>query len=481
MPLIFWLTVVSLVMRGIIAAILPLGTDEAYALAVGRSFATSFFDHPPLGFWAPAFAETIGAKTPFGYRVPSLLMGTLVIWFAYICGRRLGGESAGLWTAAVATVTPFVSYAGIMILPDSPLYAGLTGALYALIRLAQGETENIWLWILGGLCLAVAFASKYQAGLLPVSLFIWLALTPSAWFWLVKPGFWIAVTLSLVGLWPILTWNISHDWASFAFHSVRAGAGVNPRNFAEMAVAQSLYLLPIVMILALQRLIAWDAWRDPVTRLLLLIALGPILMFNAIYFFSDGTLPHWSMPGWLAILPLVGAWISTYQGRNYKRWLFSIAALIHTLLVIISIHTATGILTQGIYPRPEWDDTTPLIPMNKTYVALQNSKLLEGAQIIAAPTWIEAGHLSASIGVKWPIRVLSEQPHHFAFMAGDSAAGVARLIGIVRLASARQETERLLELARTIDPNALALGHVVVERGAEGYFALPVIDFYLDP
>ncbi|MFN7003809.1 MAG: hypothetical protein ACK4NW_10310, partial [Roseinatronobacter sp.] len=50
---IWWIIGGALLWRGVLAALMPLGTDEAYALAVGRGFDLSFFDHPPLGFWAP--------------------------------------------------------------------------------------------------------------------------------------------------------------------------------------------------------------------------------------------------------------------------------------------------------------------------------------------------------------------------------------------------------------------------------------------
>jgi len=479
--LILWLLVLSLLARGVIASILPLGTDEAYALAVGRSFSISFFDHPPLGFWAPALAELAGAQSPLGYRVPNLVLGTVAVWFLYLSGRRLGGEAAGLWTAVLAALAPFMAYAGVMILPDAPLYAGMTGALYALIRLAQGGTDRLWLWLLGGLSLAVALASKYQAGLLPISLLVWLAVTPSARGWLVRPGFWIAGVLSLAGLVPVLVWNLSNDWASFAFHGGRAGGGVNPGNFATMALAQALYLLPVLLVLALGRLVARDAWRDPVTRLLLLIALGPIVMFNAINLFSSGTLPHWSMPGWLVLLPLVGVWLSRIHRPGPRRWLIGFAAPMHLLLLLVSIHAASGLLTRWADTRPGWDDSTPLIPMAATRAALQGSGLLEGMAVLAAPGWIEAGHISAAMGPDWPMRVLSARPHHFGFMAGQQATGPARLIGIARLDRAEPETERLLTLARQVDPDARALGHVVVPRGAQGYFALPVIALDLAP
>ncbi|PWG16425.1 ArnT family glycosyltransferase [Salibaculum griseiflavum] len=479
---ILWILALSLLWRVFFAAVLPLGTDEAYALAVGRSYSISFYDHPPLGFWAPALAEDVlGAAGPLGYRIPNLALGTLAVWFLYLSGRRLGGEKAGLWTALLAALAPFMALSGVMILPDAPLYAGMTGALYALIRLAQGETDRFWLWVFGGLCLAVALASKYQAGLLPISLLIWIAVTRSAWGWLARPGFWLAVGLAMLGLLPVLLWNIGNGWASFAFHGGRAGGGVNPANFALMVLAQALYLLPVILVWGVGRLMSRDLWRDPVVRLLILIALGPIVMFNAIYLFSGGTLPHWSMPGWMVLLPLMGVWLAQGAGTAAGRWLIGIAVPIHLLLAGIALHVQTGFLTAASDPLPEWDNSVPLIPMAETRAAMAASGHLNGADLLAATGWTEAGHIAAALGREHPMRVIDGRAHHFAFMPGQSMGGAARLIGITRLTEAEGLALDLLETARQHDPGARLLGIVTVERGSRPYFALPVVALSLDP
>ena len=479
---ILWILALSLLWRVFFAAVLPLGTDEAYALAVGRSYSISFYDHPPLGFWAPALAEDVlGAAGPLGYRIPNLALGTLAVWFLYLSGRRLGGEKAGLWTALLAALAPFMALSGVMILPDAPLYAGMTGALYALIRLAQGETDRFWLWVFGGLCLAVALASKYQAGLLPISLLIWIAVTRSAWGWLARPGFWLAVGLAMLGLLPVLLWNIGNGWASFAFHGGRAGGGVNPANFALMVLAQALYLLPVILVWGVGRLMSRDLWRDPVVRLLILIALGPIVMFNAIYLFSGGTLPHWSMPGWMVLLPLMGVWLAQGAGTAAGRWLIGIAVPIHLLLAGIALHVQTGFLTAASDPLPEWDNSVPLIPMAETRAAMAASGHLDEANLLAATGWTEAGHIAAALGREHPMRVIDGRAHHFAFMPGQSMGGAARLIGITRLTEAEGLAHDLLETARQHDPGARLLGIVTVERGSRPYFALPVVALSLDP
>jgi 4-amino-4-deoxy-L-arabinose transferase-like glycosyltransferase len=474
-PGIWWIIGAALVLRGLFAAILPFGTDEAYALAVGRSFSLSFFDHPPLGFWAPALMEAIGAQGVFAYRVPSLVLGAMALWFLYLTGRRLGGEAAGLWTAGLAAMSPAISYSGALVLPDAPLFAALSATIYCLVRLAQGEADRLWLWLGGGVALALGLASKYQAGLLPLALLLWLATSPGQWHWLRRPGFYIAVAVSLLGLAPVVVWNISHDWASFAFHGDRAGGGLNPENFVTMAAAQAIYLLPVILAWALRILSLGALWRRGETRLLILLGLAPIVMFNAIYAVSEGTLPHWTMPGWLVLLPLVGMVLAQGRWRHGKAWLLGMGVPLHLTLFVVALHLQSGVLTRHLDAPPGWDRTVPFVPLGATRDALTQAGVLAGAEFLAAPNWIEAGHIAAALGGDLPMRVIGGRAHHFQFMAPQTGPGAGILIGIATRDGQAAEMERLIALATAQGYQARALGAVPVDRGGRPYFALPVI------
>ena len=461
---IWWIIALSLLVRATFAAILPLGTDEAYALAVGRAFSISFFDHPPLGFWAPAAVEwLLGSNAPFVLRLPSLILGSIALWGFYLTGRALGGEKAGVWTASLAALAPMVAFSGVMILPDAPLYPALIFAVFALIRLAQGQGGGYW--ALGGVSLALALASKYQAGLLPISLLIWMVSSHIGRGWFLRPGFYLALGLSLLGLLPVLWWNVTHDWASFAFHSGRAGGGFAPDNFALMALGQAIYLLPPILVLATLAVFNPAIWHDPVRRMVLMIGLGPILAFNAIYMVSQNSLAHWTMAGWIMILPLLRL------PRGGLGWLIGFGVPIYGLGFVVALHLATGVLTPN--SAPNWDQTAPMIPMQRAQSAIAQSSVLQGADFIAARDWIQAGHLAAAIGPSPVMRVLSDRPHHFAYMG--SAAGTGVLLEITTLSAQDSVTADLLAYARQRDPNAELLAPILIPRGGQYYFAVMAI------
>jgi len=474
--------VLSLLLRILLAALTPLGVDEAYAIAVAREFSWSFFDHPPLGFWSPVVtANLTGLEHPLIYRAPTLIYGTLTTWLLYAIGRDLAGSRAGLWAALVHALTPGFLLAGVIVLPDGPLGVGSAIAVLWLLRNAKSDGPapmRHWVWL--GLGLALALASKYQAALIPIATLVFMLVLPVGRRWFLQPGPYIAALIGLIGLAPVLVWNAGNGWASLAFQSGRTGDGVNVDNLALMLAGQGVYLLPPVIVLAVVAL--WRALRSglPERQLLALIALGPIIAFNIVYLFSNASFPHWTMPGWIFALPLIGAWLAGSAEptlRRARNWLLGFAVPAIALLLVLSLHLSTGLLTRFSEPLPKWDRTTDLFDYSPLYPALQTRGDLADIDVIAARTWITAGFMSTALQGRWPMRVMTGAKHHFPFMSGQNMVGTALLLepGLIGEAEAKQAA--MLQRAQKIDPAAFALEPVILNRGGRPYVAVTVIRF----
>ena len=111
---------------------LGLGADESYTLAISRTLALSYFDHPPLHQWIAHFADlAFGEGTPA--RWPFILMFAATGWLAYRLTRKLFGALAALVALFALNVTPFFfASAGAWVVPDGPLLLALAGAALAL-------------------------------------------------------------------------------------------------------------------------------------------------------------------------------------------------------------------------------------------------------------------------------------------------------------------------------------------------------------
>jgi len=483
-PILWRIILCSLIVKLLFAVFLPLGVDEAYATAVAREFSWSFFDHPPLGFWAPVFSAVVtGIEHPFIYRLPALIFGVITSVLMYRIGELLGGARAGLWSALLYCVTPaFLLAGGVFVLPDGPLELGSAICVLALVRvvMADGAARlHDWVWV--GLGLALALASKYQAGLMPIAVVAFALTTRAGRGWFTQIGPYLASLVGLIGLAPVLIWNIQNDWASLAFHSARTARGLHPDNLAQMLAGQLIYLLPPVLVLGvigLRRGLARHPAALPEARLVALVALTPIVAFNVVYLFSQQSFPHWTLPGWHFTLPLAALWLSEGTARRAvraRRWLIGFAVPIWAILLVLLLHISAGILTRFSERAPTWDRTENVFNYSDLRPALAKRGLIEGLDLIVASNWIQAGLLSTGMQGDWPVRVLSTSAHHFEFMSGQKATGHGLFLSATVLPLAQKHGRAALAVARKIDPDAEMLDPVVLNRGGIPYVAVAVV------
>ncbi len=478
----FWKVIwISLIFRVVFATFTPLGVDEVYAIAVAREFSWAFFDHPPLGFWAPVVAAKLtGIEHSLIYRAPTLMFGTITTFLIYAIGRALAGSRAGLWAAVFYAIAPAFALAGVFVLPDGPLEMGSAFAVLWLVRIVKADGDvPLGHWVLAGFGLAIALASKYQAGLIPISALAFVAVSPIGRRWFLSPGLYVASAIGLIGLMPVLLWNLQNDWASFAFHKGRTGDGLNLGNFAVMVLGQALYLLPPVAFFAIKGIRQGLSPKNPAAMLVALIALGPIVGFNIIYLISNSSFPHWTMPGWLFALPLAGMWLAKADA-NYQRrariWLSGFGASVLALLLIAMLHVNTGILTRFTHATPpSWDRTIESFNYKGLLGELNARNDLEGVTMIATRGWIEAGAMSTALQGDWPVRVLGDNKHHFAYMSGEQLGGTALLLDPETLTKADKALVKMQKLARSFDEFAETLEPIILNRGGRPYIAVNVI------
>ncbi len=459
------LMALGMAFKVLVAWSFPLGVDEAYAIGAAREFSLSFFDHPPIGFWLPVVSAGVLGETLLAYRLPFLLCGFGTGALLYLIGAHLGGAKAAFWTLALFLAAPHMLLgSGAFVVPDGPLNLGGALVAYAMVRMADLERPPRALWALGGVGLMLALGSKYQAGLVPFGVLSFM-LASGRWRWILQPGFWLAVVMGLLGVAPVLIWNLANDWASFGFHGSRTARALQLGNFGAMAAGQLVYLLPVTLVLALVAI--WRAVSGPLDmRVLAHLALWPIVMFNGIYLFSDASFPHWTMPGFVFALPLVGVLVAEGLGRVWRWSALGFGAAIWALLLALVVHIPTGLFG----PRAgfaDWDRTEEVFNWSGLAPALRAAGVYDGSQVIVVDSWIEAGQMSTGIamgeGVAPRVQVLG-LPHHFQFH--EAGAGAALYL----------VPDRLDRLAQVPDgpEGASYLGTVALERGGRAYAGVAV-------
>ncbi len=274
--------------------------------------------------------------------------GTLTL--IYLIGKRLFSASAGLWAVIFLAVAPFFfASAGSWIVPDGPVDFFLAASALVLTRILYDDlapedvTRN---WITLGILFGLACLSKYHAFLFAFGAVIFLLATPHRRL-LTRPAPWIAGLIALAIFSPVIYWNATHGWISIAFQSGRsnAGHGFYPIHLLQMIGGEAAYLLPWTLVLATIALIRamlprapWLSGDKACEKAFLLASLGlpAILLFTFLPLVGSRGLPHWPMPGWLFVFPILGAWMADLIDRG-RRWPMHLARASAALIAVLVI------------------------------------------------------------------------------------------------------------------------------------------------
>lgn len=277
---IFWY---SLVVKLIVAAVLPLTADESYYWVWSHHHQLSYFDHPPFVawlFWLGHPLENVLSLV----RWPAVLLshGTLAIWLR-VFRRWLSPQQLELWLW-LALLSPLLGGSAMVITPDVPLLFFWSLSALFFLRWTQRPT---WLHSLFlGLAFGFGMTSKYVMVLFLLSLLPVLVLAPSLRRLFLRTFPWLALG-AILGFLPVLIWNAQNDFVSFQFQ-LSHGLGRptwKPSWTYEYVIVQLALIFPIVFYLACR-----GVRRSP---------------------------PLWTF---LSFVPLVFFFITSYRGYVEANW-----------------------------------------------------------------------------------------------------------------------------------------------------------------
>jgi len=459
------------------AAALGPGNDEAYTIVVARRLDLSYFDHPPLHQWIAHFTALAigeGAAT----RLPFVLLFAATGWLTFTLTRRLFGGRAGLIALAALNLTPFFfASAGSWVVPDGPLDLALVGAAATLARLfidRPTPRAAFALWLAAGLWLGLAGLSKYNAVLPALGVVAFVALAPRQRHWLASPAPYLAALVALVVVAPVIVWNAQHGWVSFAFQGARAESAGHwrPAQVGAMAIGEIAFLSPWLAAPLVAALIdsVRRAARDERRLFLVCLALPTIVVFTLTPLWSAKGLPHWTMPGWLFVYPLLGGWLAAARAAavSVRKWGIVSAALLAALAIFVVGQAATGIATRLVpLGSGAVDPTLEMLDWG----ALRDAPAIRDAAFVVATKWMDGGKVGLALGPDKPVLVFSDDPRGIAFLS-DSADFVGRDAAIV-VAWERREAA-----AARLAPYFAGLDSpqpVTVQRGGRDEIALAII------
>jgi hypothetical protein len=425
----------GLAFRSLVALILPPGYDESYYLFYGQHPALSYYDHPlATGLWS-WLGNQLGGST-LALRVPALLSYTLACGLLAEASRKLGGATAGLLTALLASCSPLLLVGGgLLLLPDAPLLLALALLAWWLARHPLSRRASNAAALSLGAILGALTLCKYQSFLVLLSLGairLHQSLRSRRW----RPGETLLVLLGwLLVSAPLWIWNSRHGWVSFSFHAARTQAeqAFHPAGPPLLLLSQLLLLFPPIG-LALLRALAGGAKAASAQaeaaqaegglvqpgqaaaaaefrHTLRWIAL-PQLAFFLLLAGRMQVLQTWLLPAWWLALPLAAgrlapAWGGSAAGNfawraqdlGLRRTAQITVSTVPLLCLLVVAHIRWGIASALI--PPGLDTSDQLVDSGELRQALRSQpklwRALGEAELIASTRYELPGFLALAL------------------------------------------------------------------------------------
>jgi 4-amino-4-deoxy-L-arabinose transferase-like glycosyltransferase len=473
--LVLWLILATGVLRLVTASAMGLGMDESYTTAISRDLHLSYFDHPPLHQW---IAHAAGEA--FGYgrwvRLPFVALFAGSTWLMYRLGARLFGEAAGAWAALALNLTAFFGVAaGTWVLPDGPLIFFELGAALTVARILfpnEDEAERLWLlWPAAAIWIGLAVLSKYQAVTVSLGLALTVLILPQGRGKRLHPSVFLAKLMVLAMISPVIVWNAQHQWISFTF---QAGRGVahrfDPLGLFKALGGEAGLLTPWVAVPLVWAAVRAIRAKEPRAWFLLIAAAPTIVLFNLLPLVGAKVLPHWPMPGWLLLFPLLGAALAQSEGRWPARWALASGVVLAVVWAAAVSDAATAWIKDAILSL-KTDPTAEAIDWRRLRIELNRQGLLKPGIFVVAAEWNEAGKIDQAIGDVAPVLVFNGDPREYAFRTPSDHFLHHDALIIGRGPTVTQELARIAPHFASLTP----LPGVTVGRGDKAEIALSVI------
>jgi 4-amino-4-deoxy-L-arabinose transferase-like glycosyltransferase len=230
--------------------------------------------------WFIAAGTAIAGDSPLGIRLLAPVVAALgSIVLVRAADRLFRVERPGLAAAALLNATLAFGVGAVTMTPDTPLLLFWTLAMAALMAVAAHRHG----WLTAGAAAGAALVSKYTAVLFGASVFVWLLTGRGLRAWLLRWQPWAAGGIASGLFLPVLWWNATHGWVSFAKQGGRVGnfdPGRALRFLGELGGGQIGLATPgvaLLMVVGIAASVRRD--RAPARSLLAALTIVPAIVF----------------------------------------------------------------------------------------------------------------------------------------------------------------------------------------------------------
>lgn len=268
-----WIWIISLVVKLLLAYLMPMTTDETYYWVWSLHPQLSYYDHPPFVawlFWLGHLFQGWGNAV----RWPAVLMAhcTILIWY-FIWKNFISSDLQRFsWWFYLALFTPLIGFGSLILTPDLPVLFFWSLGLYFFFKIFRDQKPFDYFML--GASLGLGFCSKYHIVLFPLIAVIYVTVEKK-WKEVSFSKLLITVFSGLLFCLPVIFWNFQNDFISFKFQ-LKHGLAKEGYEFYwtwSYVLAQVLVIFPSLVWVSLKKKM------NPSARLLSYFAWGPLVFF----------------------------------------------------------------------------------------------------------------------------------------------------------------------------------------------------------
>lgn len=304
---VIFIAVVTLA-RAVLSASLELHPDEAYYWLWSKHLAAGYFDHPPFVAFLIRMT-TIFSDSEFWVRFSGLLGGVGVSVLAYLMSLDIfGSRRAAFWSVAILNVMPLTG-AGFVITPDIPSFFFWALSVWIFWKIVSvPHYSGTRLWTALGVAFGLSMLSKYTSVLFAPCAFLFLSVSGAHRRHLKTFKPYLSLLIAAAIFMPVVYWNYTHGWASFAFQWAHGTSGPGKwSNVVEYLGGQAVnggIFIFILMVAAF-----WAAARSGDWRLRFLSSMSiPVFIFFGWASFKKTGELNWTAPAFFAAAVLASGW-----------------------------------------------------------------------------------------------------------------------------------------------------------------------------
>ncbi|HBZ00034.1 MAG TPA: hypothetical protein DEO84_01810 [candidate division Zixibacteria bacterium] len=336
--------------RLLYALILPLAPQEAYYWNYSRHPALSYFDHPPMAAYFIKLTTLFGAST-FSIHLAAILLSVILTIAIYRLASLIFDQWVGFWSAVVINLVFIYSLGALIITPDNPMLLFWVLSMIACIEIERGEGP-LW-WLLLGIFLGAGFASKYPIVFAGLGAFLFFLSSRDRRKWFFTPWAYLAVVAAFIVALPVIYWNYTHNWASFAFQTSRR-AGEMSRFRADYFFGYIGTVLAIYGLIPFPLLFVgiWNSTKRAIKTRAANYTLLAAFSLPLVLFLLPASARSWVKMNWTAPA-FIGWFIAaiTYYKEHAprRRWVrvWGKVSILFLLLTAVAVHIL--VMLPGLY------------------------------------------------------------------------------------------------------------------------------------